>query len=56
VPFSEAEQIVATLKRSNTPVWYLVANDEHHGFAKKSNVDYQFYSTIQFMQKYLLKN
>ncbi len=55
VPVTEAEQIVATLKKSNTPVWYLLANDEGHGFAKKSNVDFQFYSTIEFMQKYLLK-
>ena len=56
VPVTEAEQIVATLKKSNTPVWYLLANDEGHGFAKKSNADFQFYSTIEFMQKYLLKN
>ncbi len=56
VPVTEAEQIVATLKKSNTPVWYLLANDEGHGFAKKSNVDFQFYSTIEFMHKYLLKN
>ncbi|MEY4729704.1 MAG: hypothetical protein RL020_862, partial [Pseudomonadota bacterium] len=55
VPVTEAEQIVATLKKSNTPVWYLLANDEGHGFAKKSNVDFQFYSTIEFMRKYLLK-
>ena len=25
-----------------------------HGFAKKNNVDFQFYSTILFIQKYLL--
>jgi dipeptidyl aminopeptidase/acylaminoacyl peptidase len=55
VPFTEAEQIVATLKKSNTPVWYLLANDEGHGFAKKSNADFQFYSTIEFMRKFLLK-
>jgi dipeptidyl aminopeptidase/acylaminoacyl peptidase len=55
VPVTEAEQIVATLKKSNTPVWYLLANDEGHGFAKKSNVDFQFYTTIEFMRKYLLK-
>jgi dipeptidyl aminopeptidase/acylaminoacyl peptidase len=55
VPVTEAEQIVATLKKSNTPVWYLLANDEGHGFAKKSNVDFQFYSTIEFMRKFLLK-
>ena len=54
VPFTEAEQIVATLKRGGTPVWYMVAADEGHGFAKKANADYQFYATIEFMRKYLL--
>ena len=54
VPYTEAEQIVATLKKGGTPVWYMVAADEGHGFAKKANSDYQFYATIEFMRKYLL--
>ena len=56
MPFTEAEQIVATLKKGGTPVWYMVAADEGHGFAKKANADYQFYATIAFMRKYLLEN
>ena len=55
VPKSEAEQIVATLKKQNTPVWFLMAKDEGHGFAKKKNADYQFYSTVQFIRENLLK-
>ena len=55
VPKSEADQIVATLKKRNTPVWYLVGKDEGHGFAKKKNADYQFYATVQFIRDYLLK-
>jgi dipeptidyl aminopeptidase/acylaminoacyl peptidase len=55
VPKTEAEQIVATLKRQNTPVWFLMAKDEGHGFAKKRNLDFQFYSTVQFMREFLLK-
>jgi dipeptidyl aminopeptidase/acylaminoacyl peptidase len=55
VPVSEAEQMVATLKKNGTPVWSLIANDEGHGFAKKKNQDYQFYSTVLFMKEYLLK-
>ena len=55
VPVTEAEQIVDTLRRSNTPVWYLMAKDEGHGFAKKKNADFQFYATILFIKKYLLK-
>jgi dipeptidyl aminopeptidase/acylaminoacyl peptidase len=54
VPLSEAEQMVKTLKQNDIPVWYLIATDEGHGFAKKKNVDYQFYSTILFMQEFLL--
>jgi dipeptidyl aminopeptidase/acylaminoacyl peptidase len=55
VPKTEAEQIVATLKKQATPVWFLMAKDEGHGFAKKKNADFQFYSTVQFIREYLLK-
>lgn len=55
VPKSEADQIVATLKKQGTPVWYLLAKDEGHGFAKKKNADFQFYSTVQFIREFLLK-
>ena len=54
VPYYEAEQIVATVKKNATPVWYMLANDEGHGFRKKPNADYQFYSTIGFLNQYLL--
>ncbi len=54
VPYTEAEQMVATVKTNNTPVWYLMAKDEGHGFAKKKNADFQFYATIQFAKQYLL--
>ena len=55
VPKSEAEQIVATLKKQGTPVWYMLAKDEGHGYAKKKNADYLFYAMVQFIQDYLLK-
>ncbi len=54
VPYQEADQIVATVKKNGTPVWYMTANDEGHGFAKKVNSDYQFYATIGFLEKYLV--
>ncbi len=54
VPVSEAEQMVATLQKRGTPVWYLEGKDEGHGFSKKRNQDYQMYATILFMQTYLL--
>ena len=54
VPYTEAEQMVATVKKNGTPVWYLMAKDEGHGFAKKANVDFQFYATVLFMKQHLL--
>jgi dipeptidyl aminopeptidase/acylaminoacyl peptidase len=54
VPLSESEQMLAALKKTGTPVWYLMAADEGHGFAKKKNADFQFYATVLFMERYLL--
>ena len=53
VPKSEADQMVAALKNQGTPVWYLAAKDEGHGFAKKKNADFLFYATILFVEKNL---
>ena len=55
VPVSEAEQMVSTVRKNGTPVWYLLAKDEGHGFSKKKNVDYLFYASVLFIQDYLLK-
>jgi dipeptidyl aminopeptidase/acylaminoacyl peptidase len=54
VPYTESEQMVATVKRNGGPVWYLLAADEGHGFAKKQNQDFQFYATVLFVERYLL--
>jgi len=55
VPASESAQMVATVRANGTPVWYLLARDEGHGFRKKANRDFQFYATIAFVKEYLLK-
>ncbi|HXE74923.1 MAG TPA: S9 family peptidase [Candidatus Xenobia bacterium] len=55
VPRTESEQMVATVRKNGSPVWYLMAKDEGHGFAKKKNQDFQFYATVQFIQEHLLK-
>ena len=55
VPVNEAEQMVAAVRKNGTPVWYLMAKDEGHGFAKKKNQDFQFYATVMFVREYLLK-
>ena len=55
VPYTEAEQIVDRVRRNGAPVWYLRAENEGHGFARKENADYQFYATIRFLEQTLLK-
>ena len=55
VPLSEAEQMVAIARKNGTTVWYLMAKDEGHGFAKKKNADFLFYASVLFMKEYLLK-
>ncbi|HET9766240.1 MAG TPA: prolyl oligopeptidase family serine peptidase [Thermoanaerobaculia bacterium] len=54
VPKTEAEQIVATVRRGQTPVWYLLGLNEGHGFAKKENSDYLFFAVVEFIKKYVL--
>jgi len=55
VPYTEAEQIVAKVREGGTPVWYLRAENEGHGFQKKENQDFQFYATVLFMKQTVLK-
>ena len=54
VPVTESQQIVAALKQNSTPVWFLTANDEGHGFAKKKNNDFLSYSDAMFLKTFLL--
>lgn len=53
VPKSESDQIVSALERTKTPVWYVVFEDEGHGFRKKPNADFAFYCTVLFAKTYL---
>ncbi|QNP42115.1 S9 family peptidase [Lysobacter terrestris] len=54
VPYTEAEQIVKAVRGNGQPVWYLLFNDEGHGFKKKANADYYGAATILFWQQHLL--
>ncbi len=56
VPYTESEQIVATVRKNGGPVWYLMAKDEGHGFSKKSNQDFLFYASILFVKENLIKD
>ncbi len=54
VPRTEALQMAAAVRKNGSPVWYLEARDEGHGFRKKNNVDFLFYATVQFVKQFLL--
>ena len=55
VPVTEAEQMVKAIRDQGGSVWYLMAKDEGHGFAKKANADFQFMAQILFFREHLLK-
>jgi dipeptidyl aminopeptidase/acylaminoacyl peptidase len=55
VPQSEAEQMVATIRRQGGAVWYLLAKDEGHGFQKKANADYLAGAMALFLQRHLVE-
>jgi dipeptidyl aminopeptidase/acylaminoacyl peptidase len=47
--------MVAAARANKAPVWLLIGRNEGHGFSKKSNLDFQFYATTQFVREYLVK-
>jgi dipeptidyl aminopeptidase/acylaminoacyl peptidase len=55
VPWSESRQILDKLNAQGTPTWFLMANDEGHGYAKKKNQDYLFDAEVMFVKTYLLE-
>jgi len=55
VPFTEAEQMVAAVRKNGVPVWYLLADNEGHGFRRKANADFEFYATVRFLEQTLLQ-
>jgi len=54
VPYTESVQMMDKLKQNGMPVWFLIANDEGHGYAKKKNQQFQFFATIMFVRNFLL--
>jgi len=55
VPASEALQMRDIVRQNAVPVWFLMADDEGHGFAKKKNIEFQFCATVQFVSAFLLQ-
>ena len=53
VPASESVQIRDALSEAGTPVWYILALDEGHGFRKKVNRDYYTAAIMMFLERYV---
>ena len=53
VPYTEAEQIVATVRAKGVAVWYILADNEGHGFARKDNADFFFAAMTLFLEQTL---
>jgi dipeptidyl aminopeptidase/acylaminoacyl peptidase len=53
VPMSESEAMVAQLRKQGTEVWYVLAKDEGHGIARKSNQEQVRATEIVFLKKVL---
>lgn len=56
VPWTESRQIIDKLKAQGTPTWFLMANDEGHGYAKKKNRDLLFDTEVLFIDQCLLND
>jgi protease II len=53
VPMSESEAMVAQLRKQGTQVWYVLARDEGHGIARKSNQEQVRATEIVFLKRVL---
>ncbi len=53
VPASESEQMVDVIRKGGGTVWYMLAKDEGHGFAKKSNRDFFTQAAALFLETFL---
>jgi len=54
VPAMEADQLVAAVRANGGTAWHLTAKNEGHGFRRKENQDYQFWTSLMFWDKTLL--
>jgi dipeptidyl aminopeptidase/acylaminoacyl peptidase len=53
VPVTEAEQIVEALRSQDTPVWYMNALNEGHGFRRKENRELYNEAVVLFLDTFL---
>jgi len=55
VPLAQAQEMARAVRANNVPLWVVVFEDEGHGWGNPSNNDFQLFSSVKFIQEYLLK-
>jgi dipeptidyl aminopeptidase/acylaminoacyl peptidase len=53
VPLSESDQMVDALQDQGNTIWYVMAKDEGHSLAKKTNRDYTNAAITMFLKRFL---
>lgn len=53
VKIGEAKQIVAAVRRNNTPVWYMRFEGEGHDLKRRENANYLMHAQILFLKQFL---
>jgi dipeptidyl aminopeptidase/acylaminoacyl peptidase len=51
VPWTESEQMVRRLQARGAPVWYLLADNEGHGFVRRENADFALATLVMFLDR-----
>lgn len=54
VPASEADQIIKAVRDNGGEAWHVLARNEGHGFHKRENRDFIFWSGVEFWKRFLL--
>ena len=54
VPEAESDQMVKAIRANNGIIWYILGENEGHGFRRTSDQEYQFAAEAYFFQTYLL--
>ena len=52
--YEAADQIVKAIRAKGGTAWHLLGKNEGHGFAKKENIDYNFWTSLMFWKQTLL--
>ncbi|WP_152049769.1 S9 family peptidase [Tautonia marina] len=55
VPVAEARQIVDAVRRNGVPVWYVLAENEGHGYSRAENLEYLRAVEATFLVEHLRK-